>query len=619
MKIKTDAFRADFTDGRVINIKVGNIIIIKEIYFALRDSDWKTIPYKIKRLKEYAIEDKHVIEFEAIHDKQEFAFFWQGEITYSEEGIFTYSFTGQALSQFRKNRIGLCVLLPSGAAGKRCKVTHGDGEAQEGVLPEHIAPFQPFTDIARIEYETDLADLTADISFTGEKFEMEDQRNWTDNSFKIYSTPLLEGFPVVVHHGEQMQQKITVRFTGKIPPPEAERPDAVKEITWPQSEYKEKRLPSLGAEIKELLSPHQKRLFKELNFSHYRYEVHFPIDISRLNGIAAQVKELSGKILLVVFFTENRVQEAQIIKTILREDTSSYYAVIAHEENKKVISHQCLSEIQELLADIDLPLGSGTDGFFTQLNREKVSADRIAFITYSNNPQVHAFDNESILDTAPGQADNVKSCRILYPGKKIWVTPVTLKMRWNPDAADQKPDAEQSYIQRIDWRQSQLFTAVWCLKSITALAKEQVDGVTWFETVGDLGIMEREEDLIKSHLKTIPGQIFPVYYILWLLGRERFPYFHADISEKVVSLWFWTKREEFAVIGNLLNEEQRVKMTDLPEGVVIYKLTEQEVFSSKDEGLPGPLNDQSWCSMPHDTDLVMEPYAIVFIRRKRGI
>jgi D-apionolactonase len=44
----------------------------------------------------------------------------------------------------------------------------------------------------------------------GDTFEMEDQRNWTDASFKTYCTPLAEPFPVLVEPGDRVDQQVTV-------------------------------------------------------------------------------------------------------------------------------------------------------------------------------------------------------------------------------------------------------------------------------------------------------------------------------------------------------------------------------------------------------------------------
>src|SRR5680860_1556216 len=55
----------------------------------------------------------------------------------------------------------------------------------------------------------------AKLSFEGDIFETEDQRNWTDASFKTYSTPLSNPFPVLIKAGDLVTQKIT--FQAEVP------------------------------------------------------------------------------------------------------------------------------------------------------------------------------------------------------------------------------------------------------------------------------------------------------------------------------------------------------------------------------------------------------------------
>ncbi len=42
---------------------------------------------------------------------------------------------------------------------------------------------------------------------------MEDQRNWTDASYKTYSTPLALPFPVEIRAGETVEQTVTLWVT----------------------------------------------------------------------------------------------------------------------------------------------------------------------------------------------------------------------------------------------------------------------------------------------------------------------------------------------------------------------------------------------------------------------
>ena len=82
----------------------------------------------------------------------------------------------------------------------------------------------------------------------------------------------------------------------------------------------------------------------------------------------------------------------------------------------------------------DIYIGAGTDCFFTELNRERTPADLVDFLTFSVNPQVHAFDNASLTETLEAHRYVVESAQNLADGKGIHVSPVTLKMRFNPNA-----------------------------------------------------------------------------------------------------------------------------------------------------------------------------------------
>ena len=54
----------------------------------------------------------------------------------------------------------------------------------------------------------------AEITFEGDVFETEDQRNWTDTSYKTYSRPLELPFPYSVNAGETIEQRITLKISG---------------------------------------------------------------------------------------------------------------------------------------------------------------------------------------------------------------------------------------------------------------------------------------------------------------------------------------------------------------------------------------------------------------------
>src|SRR5438270_380407 len=143
-------------------------------------------------------------------------FFWHGTLVGSAEGKVEYTFDGHAQSTFLRNRIGFCLLHGQSAAGRPWLLEMTSGEKVKGRFPEFIAPHQPAKDLRAVAHEF-MNGRWAYVRFEGDIFEMEDQRNWTDASFKTYCTPLELAYPVEVKKGTQIRQKITLHLEGDIP------------------------------------------------------------------------------------------------------------------------------------------------------------------------------------------------------------------------------------------------------------------------------------------------------------------------------------------------------------------------------------------------------------------
>jgi hypothetical protein len=93
------------------------------------------------------------------------------------------------------------VLHPiEGCAGERCRVETVQGIDNGGNLSAFLGPHQPFRNVRAITHSAATGCLV-EVRFDGEVFETEDQRNWTDASFKTYGTPLAKPFPVWIERG----------------------------------------------------------------------------------------------------------------------------------------------------------------------------------------------------------------------------------------------------------------------------------------------------------------------------------------------------------------------------------------------------------------------------------
>lgn len=555
-----------FASGRILDISFNGQKLISEIYFALRDYNWGTIPYRIENLKVNENKDKFEISFTASHDSDGIQFKWDGRIVGSKNSDITYSFDGTALSDFMRNRIGFCVLHPASCAGLECEIIHSGGESEKGTFPVSISPHQPFFDIKSIAHYPKKG-VKAEVKFEGDVFEMEDQRNWTDASYKTYCTPLSLPFPVQVKKGERFSQ--TVRVSLKTEPfvTDVSVNENKNTISLFNGQFKKNESFSLGSLITGPLSELQKQRIKAIRLSHLRYDYHFKNSPKHIKTILEQVRELGVKLLLTVFFTDNWEKELEALYELVNENKQDINGVIIHKEGAKVVSEEILAKSRRKLANIGVPVGSGTDAFFTQINRERLPKDIMDFVCYSNNPQVHAFDNDSIMSTVEGQVANLESCARLYTGLPVWVTPVTLKMRWNPDATGEVIIRRGQVPPDVDIRQMSLFTASWFLRSLAACIRGGASGVSFFELVGSKGIMEEEAPGRDYYFPAVPDMLYPVYFaFLALSDWDKFNV-TAQITDDATVFVMQNSSETRIILANPKNVTVKLKLSDAPSSV----------------------------------------------------
>ena len=149
------------------------------------------------------------------HRQGDIHFTWESVLVGERDGTLRFTFDGEAKTTFLRNRIGLCVLHPiHECAGARARARLTNGSERKLMFPEVIAAEQPmkgFDSLAALAHEA-TPGVWAEVLFTGEVFETEDQRNWIDASFKTYGTPLSLPFPVEVRAGSRIRQSLELRL-----------------------------------------------------------------------------------------------------------------------------------------------------------------------------------------------------------------------------------------------------------------------------------------------------------------------------------------------------------------------------------------------------------------------
>ncbi|HKT58135.1 MAG TPA: hypothetical protein VJR25_15345, partial [Microbacterium sp.] len=210
---RSGAWSLELRDDELADIAFGGLVALRSIRAVVRDRDWDTAPLVVDEVAADAGTLRLHVHTAGLGAEL------SGTLRVEASAVaLTVALELTAHRAFRTNRTGLVVLHPPVAAGAPLRVRHSDGSRETTRFPDRISPHQPVLDIAGLAWQA--GGLDVDVRFRGDVFEMEDQRNWTDASFKTYSRPLALPFPYELAAGSSVRQQIEVRVrtTGETTP-----------------------------------------------------------------------------------------------------------------------------------------------------------------------------------------------------------------------------------------------------------------------------------------------------------------------------------------------------------------------------------------------------------------
>jgi D-apionolactonase len=568
-------------------VRIGSLEVVRRIYVAVRDQNWNTIPgpYRITRIDQER--DWFEIRFEVEHLAHDLDFGWQGWIVGSRDGQIRYEMDGVPKSDFRYNRIGLCILHPfRESAGSPYQAQTPQGEVS-GHLPELIGP-QRFENGFYVPLFPACSSLTVDLSdsvrahfnFEGDLFEMEDQRNWTDASFKTYCTPLSLGFPHQARVGVRIAQSVTIRVEDESTPAEK----GTEELRLSVGQQTSRRLPTIGfgmASDGASLTAHELELLRRLKPDHLRVDIHLTTAYSTTLERAIETCQALGCDLeAAIFVTNESGNELDRLASLLKDRARVARFLIFQEGAQTATPTETtvpglVELVRQYLRQVvpQATFAGGTDMYFCELNRTRPLAEAMDGVSYTIIPQAHAFDERSLSETLEAQGETVKSARSFCGDRPVIVSPITLKRRYNPHAtvaeteraSDELPDA-------VDPRQMSLFGAAWTAGSIKNLAESGAASLTYYETTGWLGLMERETGSPLPELfPSAPGMIFPLYHVFAGVAEWKDGFIVECVSNRPLAI------AALAVESGASLHLQVVNLTGTYQRVVIGPLTAGQV------------------------------------------
>lgn len=468
--------------------------VLRGIRFVTRDHDWRTADDVVlgRSLTHDDGSARIRIEASSRYDGVEAL---RAVLTVTiDGGTLAVDAVGTTTIPFRRNRIGLVVLHPPTLAGSSFTVRHPGAAPTEHRFPTWIAPHQPATDIAGLAWSVDGIDV--DLSLAGDGFETEDQRNWTDASYKTYSTPLSAPFPVALAAGAVVRQALVLRCgpsgTGGAPAP---APDLTA-LDGPPPGTVVTPAPTL-----QLLASSAPPAARPVTHERARA---VPILVEAVLAdadvdavLASARRDANGAGLDVRFVTDDPVRLRHAIDTVL--DAGPVVRIGAFDPSSHVttVVLQC-ALLDAARAAGDLEVVAGSRAHFTELNRTiDLYRDWEGPLTFSATPQMHDRSRAQVTESLRMLRWVVTSASRLAAGRPLHVGPVTLRPRFNAvatsprrvvtDATAELGSGPEFVPDATDPAQHSPAAAAWFAAAVRALSVPGVATITLAEAWGPRG------------------------------------------------------------------------------------------------------------------------------------
>ncbi|MDQ6433952.1 hypothetical protein RB623_07825 [Mesorhizobium sp. LHD-90] len=506
VRLSAGLLTADFTGGNLRSIRYDSIEVLRAIAFIVRDQDWGTYAPVVSNLRVEHEGGTFAVSYDARCVAPNGSVLgFRASITASAKSL-VFDVTALPDGDFETNRCGFCILHPIvGLAGEPVTIEHIDGGTVETKLPYLIDPWQPFKSMRAITHQV-MPGLRAECRMEGDSFEMEDQRNWSDASYKTYVRPLELPWPYVMPDGRENRQTITLRFLGA---PDAAVKRKANDAPIPLALGSEgPRLPEVGivvypsdvAETSRNID-RLKRLGPQSLLLHFDPIAGHGIDDMRAFASLVDAYPVPATLEIVLPCRHAPAVELVDISAMVAAAGLKLAAVVVspavdRQSTPPGSKWPDCPPLEEVYAAArkafpGVRLGGGMLSYFTELNRKRVPAGRLDFITHCTNPIVHTADDLSVMESLEALPFITASTRAIYGDKPYRIGPSTIAMRQNPYGSRTKdnPDNIRIAMADRDPRHSGLFGAAWAVGYMARVAAAGLEQLVLSSLTGPFGLV----------------------------------------------------------------------------------------------------------------------------------
>jgi len=485
---------ASFVGTELRDIAIDENAVLDRLYFAVRDPDWVTLPLPIH-------------DVEVRESAEGFRITIDGTCEGAVPLVFTVRYEAtstslvaelryRAMSDCMVNRVGFCLLHPMEFAGTPADIADAAGESVGSTFPDRISASSPFTDITGMTLR--VGATAVDIAFAGDLFEMEDQRNWIDASYKTFSTPLSHAHPRPLAAGGTREQVVALRWRRTDPasspaqspmPTQSPSPAPVQSPTPAQSPPPLAAPPLVGLGASTSPSPMRAADARQLQSLRPAWlAVTLLIEQDWTARWARAVEE--ARALGVALDVTLVVASPSAIDGWRPLQPAPVMRLQAYDSTSDVTTAELAVAVRRLRdrweGNSTVRVAGGSRANFAELNRasERLPLDLLDEVVFAANPQVHAFDDRSILQTPAALAVAVRDAQQIARGKPVLVAPLTLAPTYNAAATGPRRLDELP----ADPRQHRELVGGWTRQVLDAV--RGTAGVTVFQTRGAWGVLD---------------------------------------------------------------------------------------------------------------------------------
>ncbi len=590
--VRAGPVSARFDGGNLRYLMVGDVEILRAVQFIVRDRNWGTYAPRIDNLSIEQPEGGFRIAFEAVCADADQRLSYTALIEGRPDRI-SFRVRARPETPFVTNRTGFVVLHGvEGVSGAPVRVTHTDGRTEDSRFPELIDPMQPFMDIRTLAHEP-VPGLKVAVTMTGDSYEMEDQRNWSDASYKTYIRPLAEPWPYDLTAGEEMEQSVEVEIAGAAATTPG-GPAGASAIGVVLDTGAARQLPRLGLavapdDIAGALA--HRALVRAIGPDHLVAHVDLRTgpDAELIRSYGRLCAAVGARLVLecvLPCLDPDGDPTADLL--VLQQDVERLRALVSEAgvspdllvavpacDLKSTLPGSVFpacpdeEEISRVLGTAfpDVPLGGGMLTYFTELNRKRPPTAPFDFITHTTCPIVHAGDDLSVMESLQALPSVMKSTLAIAGGLPYRIGPTAIGMRMNAYGARtaDNPHGGRIAMARIDPRQRGLIAAAWAVGYYAHALAFGVEAVCLNAPTGAFGAIHTREGWPQPWFDEPAdgARVYPVFHALAGIGAAVGSAIPVTTEAPSRLLGFAALRTEGGFdlwLANLTGEEQRADL-----------------------------------------------------------